>query len=258
MAGNCSCAVFCIISGLFCTRTIDFTSFPADTILQLLNNKSLLLAKCKPFAFPYSVILIYKLKHGIMKTWIGILISLFSMISFQAIAQEFIGSNVRFSKEIESDGNRTATEIGLIRLNEQNNEFSFDISLFPILTSPRGNDSITNLNKQVNLNFRAEFPVSDLSFLTNDGTEINLTIPGELTINSRTHPVNLFMGIHSSLQLKDEARGIESYPALISFVLEINPADYGLDFETINFVRTISVEVRNGAINKTDSTPIAR
>jgi hypothetical protein len=193
-----------------------------------------------------------------MKTITLFLISIFSIITFQMTAQDLIGSNVRLTKEIETGGSFTASEIGLIRLNDQTNEFSFEISLFPILTSPKGNDSITNINRKVFLRFRADFPISNIDFFVNDGTEHDITLPGELTINNRTFPVNMQMGIHGALEQKNQARGIESYPVLISFMVEVNPAEYGLDFETINFVRSISIDVRKGIINKSTATPITR
>ncbi|MCE3279587.1 MAG: hypothetical protein K0S44_1778 [Bacteroidetes bacterium] len=193
-----------------------------------------------------------------MKTFTRILLGVFSMITFQAAAQEFIGTNVRFTKEIEAGGSKSTDEIGLIRLNNQSDEFSFDISMFSILTTPKDNDSIKHMNERVNLSFRCQFPHNDLEFLSNDGSETEFTIPGELTINNRTRPVNLILGMHSSMIKNDETRGIDSYPVVVSFIMEINPAEYGLDFETINFVRSIYVEVRNGVINKSNITPVVK
>jgi hypothetical protein len=192
-----------------------------------------------------------------MKTLNTLLISIFSVIAFQVTAQEFIGSNVRLSKEIETGGAFSSNEIGLIKLNDQNNEFVFDLPLFSILSTPN-NDSIISLNKGVVLHFRTDFPVSDLDFLSNDGSEKTFTVPGELTINNITLPVNMNFGLHSSMAQVDDARGIKSYPAMVSFVIEINPAEYNLDLETINFVRSIYVEVRNGIINRSTSTLLTK
>jgi len=193
-----------------------------------------------------------------MKALNTLLISIFSIITFQAAAQEFIGSNVRLSKDIETGGSFSANEIGLIKLNDQNDEFVFDIRLFPILTTPKDNDSIATMNKSVLLHFKTQFPVADLDFLSNDGSEETFTVPAELTINNTTRAVNIRFGLHSAMVQTDEARGIKSFPALVSFVIEINPAEYNLDFETINFVRTLYVEVRNGTINRTTNTSITQ
>jgi hypothetical protein len=185
-----------------------------------------------------------------MKTLKTILTTILLATSISAVGQDFIGTNVRFSKDIETGGSYTAGEIGLIKLNDQNDEFSFDISLFPILTSPASNDSIRGVNRQVDLNFHAQFPSGDLDFLSNDGSERIYTVPGELTINNITRPAKVMFGIHSSMSQTNEALGIKTFPALVSFIIEINPAEYGLDFETINFVRVIRVEVRNGILNR--------
>jgi len=154
-----------------------------------------------------------------MKALNTLLISIFSIITFQAAAQEFIGSNVRLSKDIETGGSFSANEIGLIKLNDQNDEFVFDIRLFPILTTPKDNDSIATMNKSVLLHFKTQFPVADLDFLSNDGSEETFTVPAELTINNTTRAVNIRFGLHSAMVQTDEARGIKSFPALVSFVI---------------------------------------
>ncbi|HEX8516267.1 MAG TPA: hypothetical protein VF868_08710 [Bacteroidia bacterium] len=193
-----------------------------------------------------------------MKTISKLFICLFTIIGFESFSQDFIGTNVRFTKEIETGGSFTSNEIGLIRLNNQNDEFTFEIPMFTILTNPKNNDSITNLNREVRLSLKAHFPVDDLDFLANDGTEKTFDIPADLTINNRTLPVTIHMGMHSTMAKVVDTRGIKTYPALISFIIEINPAEYLLDFETINFVRSINVEVRNGIINRSDQSPVGR
>jgi hypothetical protein len=193
-----------------------------------------------------------------MKALKTLLMSFLIAIAIGSSAQDFIGSNVRFSKDIETGNKFAAEQVGLIKLNDQNNEFTFDISLFPILTSPRSNDSIVNLNRQVILNFHSQFPAGDLDFLANDGSERNYSIPGELTVNGITRQVTVGFGLHSSMSQTNEALGIKTFPALVSFIIEINPADFGLDFETINFVRTIRVEVRNGILNRSTQNSFIR
>jgi hypothetical protein len=175
-----------------------------------------------------------------------------ALIALEVNAQDFVGSNVRLSKQIETGGEKNADEIGLIKLNNQNDEFSFDVALFPILSTPKDNDSIRDMNKKIFLKFTTHFHFTDLDFGANDGNEKHFTVPGEITLNNKTLPINLDVGIHGAMALTDENRGISTYPVLMSFIIDINPGDFGLDFETINFVRTISVEVRNGIINRSD------
>lgn len=193
-----------------------------------------------------------------MKTLGLLLISIFSVITFHIPDQEFIASNIHFSKYAETGKTFTANEFGVIKLNNENDEFVFDVPLYPILTSSKSNDSINNINRKVLLHYKADFHVADLDFLSNDGSQKTFTIPGELTINNVTLPVNTTFSMHGAMEQADENRGIKSYPALISFVIEINPAEYNLDFETINFVRTIYIEIRNGVINRTDNASLTR
>lgn len=193
-----------------------------------------------------------------MKTISLLLISIFSVFTFHTPDQEFIASTVRFSKYIETGRTLSTNEFGVIRLNNENDEFVFDVPLYSILTSPRNNDSITALNKKMLVHYKADFPVNDLDFLANDGAQKTFSIQGELTINNITLPVNTVFSLHGAMEQADEARGIKSYPVLVSFLIEINPAEYNLDFETINFVRSIYIEVSNGVINRTNGSSTIR
>ena len=174
--------------------------------------------------------------------------------AIRTYSQEFIGTTIRFSKEAENGRLYSASRTGIIKLNDQNNEFSFNTSLFPILTSPSGNDSIMSLNKNMNLDLFAEFPVDDLDFYESNASESSFEIPAEITINGITRQVNIQMGVHKSIAHDVESRDAHSYPVRISFIIDVNPGDYNLDFETINFIRSISIEVRNGIINKSTGT----
>jgi hypothetical protein len=181
------------------------------------------------------------------------------VIAVRTYSQEYIGSNTKFSKESEHCNKDTAIcrfsagESGIISLNAQNDEFSFTIPFFKILTSPKNNDSITDLNKNILVRFRGKFPISNLDFYNSNATESSFTFPGELTINEITQPVNLTANLFASVAIDDASRGLDTYPVRINFRMEINPADFKLDFETINFVRSITLEVRNGIINKTEN-----
>jgi hypothetical protein len=199
-----------------------------------------------------------------METFKKICIAFLMAISVRTYSQEFIGSNIRFSKESEHCNRDTAicrysaVDIGIIKLNEQNNQFDFDVSLFPILSSPRNNDSIISMNRNIYLNYRITFPVNNLEFYESNSTESSFAVPGELTINGITNPVIIYMGIFASAAQDVEYRDVHTYPVRISFMLDINPGDFKLDFETINFVRSITVEVRNGVINKAAGKEIVK
>lgn len=201
-----------------------------------------------------------------MKTLKGICIAiLMSIVVMKSYSQEFIGSNAKLFKETENCNNLapivcgfSTNETVLIKLNEQNDEFSFDVSLFPILTTPKSNDSIASLNQNIYATFSGKFPVSNLDFYESNATESSFSFPGELTINGITKPVNLSVGIFASNDRDEASRGIDTYPVKISFSVYINPADFKLDFETINFVSSILIEVRNGVINKFNGNPTLR
>jgi hypothetical protein len=198
-----------------------------------------------------------------MKTIRTFLLTLFLSITYGIVGQEFIGSNTRLMKTRETvidcktlcEEQRiiktsSSEDVGLIKLNGQTNEFNFNVPLYNILSTNR-NDSISSLNKSVVANYRAIFPISDLDFFTS-GTQTSLQIQGELTVNGRTRPATMSLNLQEALPYNLDNRDVHSYPVLVSFALEISPADYNLDFETINFTRSITIEVRNGVVNRSN------
>lgn len=201
----------------------------------------------------------------VMETFKKICITILMVFAVRTYSQEFIASNAMLSKESENCNSQSpifcryfATEVALLKLNEQNDEFSIYIPLFSILTSPKGNDSIANLNKNIYATFIGKFPVSNLDFYESNATESAFSFPGELTINGITKPINISMGIFASTDRDEASRGIDTYPVRISFTIEIDPGEFKLDFETINFINSIIIEVRNGVINKSTENQILR
>lgn len=197
-----------------------------------------------------------------MKTIRAFLLTLFLSLTCGIVGQEFVGSNARLiriretvidntiSEEQKVNNTFTAEDIGLLKLNGQTNEFNFSIPLHNILSISR-NDSITSLNNMVVANYRAIFPITDLDFFTS-GVQTSLQIQGELTINGKTRPSTMFLSLQEALPYNLNNRDIHSYPVLVSFAIEILPSDYNMDFETINFTRTITIEVRNGVVNRSN------
>jgi hypothetical protein len=183
-----------------------------------------------------------------MKTIAHFLTILLLTVSFQLPAQEFIGSHVRLTKEAVNQPVSVKDDNGIIRLNDQTNEFSIYVQLWQILTSANESDSIADINKHLRVNFRGQFPISDFAFYTGD--EKTYQIPGKLTINHISRAISIVCSFHKSISENFDENDVHSYPVRISFAIEINPADYNLDIETAKFTETIIVAVENGIINK--------
>lgn len=192
-----------------------------------------------------------------MKTICTILTAFFLSFTIGIYGQEFIGNTAKLSKFKDTTAAvfYSANEICLIKLNDQTDEFIFNLPLFNILSSST-NDSITALNKLVFASYRADFPVSNLDFFSS-GAEASFDITGELTINGITKHAPLHLSLQSAPILENN-RDIHSYPVKISFAMDINPAEYFLDYETINFTRTITIEVSHGVINRTNDNTILK
>jgi polyisoprenoid-binding protein YceI len=114
------------------------------------------------------------------------------------------------------------------------------------------------MNRNVYVNFLGTFPVANLDFYTSNATESNFNMAGEVTINGITKPMTVEIGIHAAPVTDVRTVDVQSYPVRISFVMDINPGDFNMDFETINFINSITMEVRNGVINKSSGLNAVR
>ncbi len=188
-----------------------------------------------------------------MKTIFNILTGLFISISVMAQAQEYVSSDVKLSKEAIGKTTADIVENAVIRVNEQNDEFAFSIRLFPILASSNDNDSIATLNKNMVLDYKASFPIDDLAFFEPGNNGKKFILRGNLTINNISKPVQLDFYLQEYMPQGLATKDIQTYPVRMSFALEINPAEYGLDNETAKFTEKIIIVVGNGIINRTKS-----
>ena len=182
-----------------------------------------------------------------MKTIFKFLTTIMIMMSVNLTAQDFISSAVRLSKEAIGKTTSVISENAVIKLNEQTDEFTFSIRLFPILTTATENDSIASLNQKIIMNYIAVFPIDDLSFFEAGNNGKRYTLKGDLTINEVTKPYELDFYLQKNLP---QDLTTYTYPVRISFALEINPAEFGLDNETAKFTEKIVIVIGNGIINK--------
>ncbi|MES2285274.1 MAG: hypothetical protein V4547_06255 [Bacteroidota bacterium] len=169
-------------------------------------------------------------------------------IAFKTSAQEFISSNVRVFRETGETISYSENEIAIIKLNPQTNQFRAD---FCVLLA-RKNDTIKAPNQQLSLDFRGQFPISDLDFYDLEGeSQKTYTIIGELTINNITRSyTKIDFALHRSNFPNIYSPNVLSYPYNISFQLEINPTDFCLESVLEDCPRSIFVEVKDGIINK--------
>jgi hypothetical protein len=190
-----------------------------------------------------------------MKTIAKFIIVILTGLAFSCDAQEFIASRVKLSKEAIGKVSTVTSDNAVIRLTEGSNNFSFSLQLYPILSGLNENDSIATLNQKITMTYKAEFPISDPDFYNIDTKSKQYTMDGDLTVNGFTRPVKISFYLMPAVAADVSSRDIHGYPFRISFALEINPAEYGLDIETAKFTEKITVMVDNGIINRTTSEP---
>ncbi|MFL5764130.1 MAG: YceI family protein [Bacteroidia bacterium] len=188
-----------------------------------------------------------------MKTIIHSIFGFLMLLSSSVIAQEYIASKAKLSKEAIGKTTSVSSDNAILKLDEQSNKFSFSIHLFPILTSTSENDSIARLNQQMIMDYRADFPAGDLDFTTNISESKQYSMDGDLTVNGITKPVKIYFYLQPSIPADNSSRDVHGYPVRMRFALEINPAEFGLDIETAKFTEKITVMIDNGIINRTSS-----
>ncbi len=169
-------------------------------------------------------------------------------ITFKTSAQEFISSNVRVFRETGETISYSENEMAVIKLNPKTNQFRVDFCVFLI----QKNDTIKKTNQQLSLDFKGQFPISDLDFYDLEGESRKLyTIIGELTINNITRSfTKIDFALHRSNFPNIYSPNVLSYPYNISFQLEINPMDFCLESVLEDCPRSIFVEIKDGIINK--------
>jgi hypothetical protein len=186
----------------------------------------------------------------VMKTLAVIFSSLLFLISNKISAQEFLKSNARVYTESGEIISSRSNEYALINLNSQTNQFSVD--LCALLINPTKSDTIKETSQQLSLNFLGIFPIDDLEFYDLDGKEGKVnTITGELMINNiRKSYTQLNFILHRSNYPNTYISDIYSYTFHISFILEIDPVDFCLDYVLENCPKKIMLQVEDGIINK--------
>jgi hypothetical protein len=193
-----------------------------------------------------------------MKKIVYLVVSILFAMTIKMSAQEFISSRASISSDNEGLI-PSENESVLIQLNEQTSLFS--VSSCILLKSLKGNknDSALLINRQMYLNFKAPFPIDDLNFYDINNNEKLYSMSGELTIGEVTVPFKINFSLHGYTPQDIATNDIHSYPALISFTMEINPDDYRLEnvpscFAGNCFEKLIMVAIKNGTINKSNDS----
>jgi polyisoprenoid-binding protein YceI len=196
----------------------------------------------------------YQNKYFIKVTLFATFLAL--IVQAKAQTQTLISSSVNLSTEVNGNINRLTDESAFISLNDGSNSFTARVSLLPIVNNADKKDSIALENNLLELNFTGQFPIENFSFYFDKNDNKTYEMNGLLTINGITNPYTITFTLRTPLRadITDEdvvpSTDDAYYPAEISFLITVNPADFGLDLEPFAFKGEVIAEVINGIINK--------
>jgi polyisoprenoid-binding protein YceI len=189
-----------------------------------------------------------------MKKHFFCLIMLLFVTILNMQAQGAKASNVHLYRQTVEGTTAGITEKGVIKLNTQTNQFSFDLCLFPILSNDSDNDAVADLKRKLYMNYKAQFPLEGIEFYSAENIGQVYTLNGELTINDVVKAYKMDFELHASLRETYESTNIFSYPVKISFSIEFEPQDFNFDSETNKTTQKIIAAVENGTINQSTNS----
>jgi hypothetical protein len=192
-------------------------------------------------------------KNAGMKTFVAGIFFLMLLTGLKA--QEYIGSTVDFTKIRADSVITTAKGSGTINLSQETNEFIINIPLAPILVSSYANDSINKVSSLLYMHYKSVFPENTLVLDNIVRDRRTYKMLGEISINGIRRPLIISIDLYKPLSqapvnITDPPDVPGAYPVHISFMIEINPAEFNMDYETAKFTQTILVQVDYGTINR--------
>ena len=187
---------------------------------------------------------------------VRIAIVLIISIQLKAQTQTFLGSKVRLSTEANDSIVSVSNEEAVITLKDAENIFAFKVSLFPIVNNPDKEDSLAEQNNLLQLTFKGKYPIDNFSFFSDKNDDKSYSMNGILTVNGISKPYTLSFTVRTPQNSNPLDKNVvisvndPYYAARISFVITVNPADFGLDDEPIAFKKDVIVVIEYGIINK--------
>jgi hypothetical protein len=138
-----------------------------------------------------------------------------------------------------------------IQIDEGSHEIRLRLDMSTFRTDHDSVDEwLHKVDKKI-LKYKGTFPMESLVSMSNNNTkEINSN--GELFINKTHHHVNIkfiVMNVENSL-LINQASSSSIYAAKLSFIIELSPDTYHVNFKHHNITKPIKISVGAGEINK--------
>lgn len=174
------------------------------------------------------------------------------LITAQSKAQRTDPSVVNCTITLK-DGSNHYYKSGLmyIQVDEGSHEIRLRLDLSTFKTEHDSVDEWLHKVEKKVLKYKGSFPMESLVSLSNSNTK-EITSNGELYINKTHHHASIkfiVMNVENSL-LINQSSSSSIYAAKLSFVIEVSPDNYHVNFKHHSITKPIKLSVGAGEINK--------
>jgi len=166
-------------------------------------------------------------------------------------AQSKVASKVSLALINDQTPVVTILSDAVFSLNSSTGEFRAVINLFPVVSNPGKQDTLSFQGTPLQLVMNGRFPVGDISFLTSRENSKRYSMPCSCSIydSVKTCIVQFNLLTYQDQPLVNET-GATIYQSTMNFIMTIDPRDYGLDQEPYAINKPILIVAREAVLNK--------
>jgi hypothetical protein len=167
--------------------------------------------------------------------------------------QDKVASEISLSLKDNQAVSSSITTDGIFSLNVGTQEFSGIINLFPIVPYPDAQDSLAMQDKPLLLYIKGRFPPGDISFLTptNNTKTYMMQCSCKIYDSAKNCQLSINLITNPDQPLSD-AEGKKAYQPRLSFVMVLDPKEYGLDNKPFSISKPILLVAKNAIINRSN------
>ncbi len=167
--------------------------------------------------------------------------------------QDKVASQISLSLKDNQAVSSSFTTDGIFSLNGSTQEFTGIINLFPIVPSPDAQDSLAMQDKPLLLYIKGRFPPGDISFLTptNNTKTYMMQCNCKLYDSSKNCQLSINLITNPDKPVSD-TEGKTAFQPRLSFVMILDPKDYGLDNKPFSISKPIFLVAKNAIINRSN------
>ena len=167
--------------------------------------------------------------------------------------QDKVASQISLELKDRESATVPFTTDGIFSLNGATQEFSGVINLFPIVPFPDAQDSLAIQEKPLLLYIKGHFPPGDISFQTptNNTKTYMMQCNCKVYDSSKNCQLSINLITNPDMPLSD-SEGKTAFQPRLSFVMVLDPKDYGLDNKPFSISKPIFLVAKNAILNKSN------